>query len=126
MKSFFVIREDINYSSNLLFKIAVQNSARIENNREQWIINPEYEVLMIWSLRFLYELELKLLEDGIYFKWIEEDEELIGIMIEPTDLDIINIYLSDSLTLDEYAIFRTGVLNELKMKRVKKEREKYK
>lgn len=115
MKCYFVIREDLTYSSDRLFKIAVRSQNLIEQNKDEWLENPKSEVYMMYNIVFLYKLEEKLIEDGVYFKWIEEYNTTIGILIEPTDdYEIPKKYLDDCITLEQYAKFRPQELNELK------------
>ena len=117
LKCYFVLREDINYSSWTLFKIALENTAKI--NHSEFLLNPQTEVLMIMNLGFLNKLENTFLNDGILFSWIEYEGKDIGLLIYPTDEDIRNIYLSDCMTLDFYASHRLKEFNELEAKRNK-------
>jgi hypothetical protein len=122
VKCYYVIREDIDYSSDRLFKIAVKSFPLITNNREDWLNNPISETYMMLNMRFLYDLERKLIEDGVFFRWIEDYNTTIGILIEPTkDHEIVKKYLDDCLTLEEYASWRQKQMNELTLERKKRE-----
>jgi hypothetical protein len=114
MKCYYVIREDLDYSTDRLFKIGIKSFPLITHNREEWFKNPLSETYMMLNMRFLDDLEQKLIDDGIFFKWIEEYNTIVGILIEPTnDHEIVKKYLDDCLTLKQYASWRVGQFNEL-------------
>ena len=123
MKCYFILREDIDFSSDRLMKTALHGASLIENNFQEWKTKSKSEILMIFNMNFLYKLEARLIEDGIFFKWIEEYNTILGILIEPTEKQIIPEYLSDCLTLKEYAVFRQKLYNELALERAKEEKK---
>ena len=113
LKCYFVLRENLEYSSDMLFKLAIKSSSSLSLDYPFWSKSPESETYMMWNLNFIHSLEHKLLHDGIMFRWIEEQNELIGIIIDPTDQDIRNDYLKDCMTLDAFAKHRLKNFNEL-------------
>ena len=112
-KCYFVLRENLEYSSDRLFSLAVKTIPSLALEYPEWSQSPDSEIYMMWNVNFLYSLEHKLLTDGIIFRWIEEQNELIGIIIEPTDQDIRTEYLSDCMSLDAFAKHRLKMFNEL-------------
>jgi len=120
VKCYYIIREDLNYSSDRLMKIGVKSLSLITKNRDEWLENCSSETYMMLNTTFLYDLENKLIEDGIFFKWIEENNTVIGILIEPTEKDIVQQYVDDCLTLKQYASWRIGQFDELTIKKPKK------
>ena len=119
MKCYFILREDLLFSSDRLFKTAINSIPLIQHNFNEWRAKPKSETLMMFNLQYLYKLEARLIEDGIYFKWIDEYNTTLGIVIEPTEEDIISEYLNDCLTLKEFAIFRQKQYNELTLQKIK-------
>lgn len=118
MKCYFIIREDLYYTSDRLFKLAVKNATKINN--PEWLLNPKSETLMMFNVNLLHSLEATLIENGIEFEWIEENKTLIGLMILPTTKSIIPPFLADCLTLKEYAVLRQKEFNELSLEKLSK------
>lgn len=102
--AYYILREDLEYSSTFLFKLGLSNPMRS---------TCVVEILMMFNLQLMYNLEEKLIEDGVLFSWIEEDNLEIGILIQPTHNEIINKYLNDCMTMENYAKFRLKQFNEM-------------
>lgn len=102
--AYYILREDLEYSSTFLFKLGLSNPMRS---------TCVVEILMMFNLQLMYNLEDKLIEDGVLFSWIEEDNLEIGILIQPTHDEMINKYLNDCMTMENYAKFRLKQFNEM-------------
>jgi len=124
-KCWFILREDINFNSDRLFKLGIQttnqpfhsDSYTNEDNivlRQEWIKSgSKVETRMMFNAEFLHRLETKLIQDGIIFKWVYSNKTISGIFIEPCTDDISNLYLSDCMTLENFAKYRLKEFNEL-------------
>ena len=111
MKAYYILREDLKLSSSRIFSLAVKSTASINN--KDWNKNPKSTTVMIFNLFHLYRLESEFIENGIRFEWIEDNNTLVGIVIYPTKEDIINEFLYDCMTLDEFAKNRQKEFDEL-------------
>jgi non-homologous end joining protein Ku len=118
LKAYYLLREDLQYSSERLFRIAVNSFPLIEHNRTEFMLKPRYDILMIFNMHFLYELEKSLIHNGVHFKFLEHNNTPVGILIEPTTKDVKSTLLRDCLPLSKYAHYDKD-LNEFKTKDLK-------
>jgi hypothetical protein len=126
LKAWFVLKENNIYSAKYLMDISINTISKKMFNepiRDNWVKEgSNYNVKFTFNETFLYKLEKLLIDNGIYFSWIEDDDNIIGIFIEPTNIDL-NAWIYDCMTIDEYARNRKKEFSEL-MER-KKDYEDY-
>lgn len=124
LKCWFILREDLQYSSSRLLTIGIKNISApfyYENIRKAWVDQgSRFETYMMFNMRFLENLESLLIEKGQIFKWIYDNKTPVGILIEPSRFYFRDLILKDCMTLDEYAIHRLDQFNELKERTYRK------
>lgn len=117
LKCWFILREDLQYSSYRLLNIGIKNIVQPfhrENLREEWIkYGAKFDTYMMFNMAFIDKLENTLIENGVLFKWIYDNKTPVGILIEPTRFYFREPILSDCMSLDEYAKHRLEEFNEL-------------
>jgi len=105
-KGYFILREDLKYNHKNLFDIAFKSSKYFISE------DMEYEILMIFSEKFLLDLEITLLNSGRLYEWIEKDGLLVGIYIYPFHHLLIPKYINDCIDIEQYDICKRDELRE--------------
>jgi len=98
MNVYFILREDLEYTSENLFNLAIKGTQKLNFHIDN------YEVLMIYNRYFLLKLEEFLINMGISFEWIDIDNQS-GIIIY-TKENIRDTYLGDCIKLKQFAYYR--------------------
>jgi len=97
-KLFIILREDLLYNAERLLYIG--NSIPY---------NKIKETLMVFNKDYLHNIENILIEEGLIFSWIEENNVLIGIYFyvpREKATEFRNNYLYDCLNLNEYSKYK--------------------
>lgn len=111
-KFWFILLENVNYTAENLFNISAKCVSEpmlhefSENLNNNWIKDGYIiEKKMIYNIDFLYIIEDFLIKNGIYFNWIEYQDETIGIRIHPTTIDFYGL-LADCMSLERFSWHR--------------------
>ena len=106
LKIWYILREDIEYSSDRLFNIVINSVTEPfydDEIRNEWLKNgKKTRKYMIYNINFLEELESIFIKNGISFKWIKDNTTFVGILVEPTRIVLSNL-LNDCLTLKDFS-----------------------
>jgi len=117
LKCWLVLKEDLKYSSERLLNIGVSSMCSEFNSstRKQWMdTGSHFSTYFILNTEFLYNIESYLIENGIFFKWIEgSNKNPVGILIEPSSTNFRKTILHDCMTLKEYAKNRQKEFSDL-------------
>jgi hypothetical protein len=98
MNVYFLLREDLEYTSSDIFDIALRGTQKLD------FIIEDYKVLMIYNEYFLSKMEERFIADGIAFEWIDIKSQN-GLVIY-TEKDIQELSLIDCVELKQFAYYR--------------------
>ncbi len=114
-KVLIILREDILYSYERIFKIGVDATLLIENDENfgEWRVQGgKVENYMVFNLHFQDILENELISSGIKYQILNNNKTPVGIVIHPTVEYLKGSILKSSLTLSEYSKHRLTLFNE--------------
>ena len=103
-----ILLEEQHYTSNFLIGYSIRELNKPFNIdiREEWITKGSpLEIRMSYKLKYLDLLELYLISNGIFFRWLYSSGRVLGILIEPRYTDL-NILLNDNIYFSQYENLR--------------------
>jgi hypothetical protein len=110
MTKYYILKEQY-YSAEDLFKIPFSTDLKSEysfdffskDDIETWKKQGKnIDIRMMFNYDYLLKLEDFLIRYGFFFSWINYNNQIIGIEIHPTGIDLEPV-IGDCMTLNQYS-----------------------